>query len=110
MVIPAASEARPSTAKPVATPGASELPKGVVTLFLLVLLKVRPSTTLLIITTPDATDTKYTAPIEFSAGVTIKAIAYVEGHAPSTVLSATYTVAPKEVKDEHDCIPFLQAS
>lgn len=93
VITPSASEARPSTATPVATPGAGAVASGAT----VALSCATPGNTIYYTidgTAPDATDTKYTTPIAITAGVTIKAIAYVEGHAPSTVLSATYTIAP----------------
>lgn len=93
VVTPASSEARPSTATPVATPAAGELPVGGGNVVLTCATEGATIYYTVDNTTPDATDTKYTAPIKVEAGVTIKAIAYVEGHAPSTVLSATYTIA-----------------
>lgn len=93
VVSPAASEARPSTATPVAKPGAGAVASGTT----VALSCATPGNTIYYTvdgSAPDASDTEYTAPITISAGVTIKAIAYVEGHAPSTVLSATYTIAP----------------
>ena len=93
VVSPAASEARPSTATPVAKPGAGAVATGTA----VALSCATEGATIYYTTdasTPDATDTKYTAPIAVTVGVTIKAIAYVEGHAPSTVLSAVYTIAP----------------
>ena len=93
VVTPAASEARPATATPVATPGAGAVASGTT----VALSCATPGNTIYYTadgTTPDASDTKYTTPIAVTAGVTIKAIAYVEGHAPSTVLSAVYTIAP----------------
>lgn len=44
-------------------------------------------------TTPDMSSDLYTGPIVVSAAVTIKAIAVVDGHDPSTALSAAYTIA-----------------
>lgn len=93
VVTPLASEARPSTATPVATPGAGAVASGTT---VALSCATEGATIYYTIdgTTPDATGTKYKAPIKVTAGVTIKAIAYVEGHAPSTALSAVYTIAP----------------
>jgi len=93
VVTPVASEARPSTAKPVAKPGAGAVASGTT---VALSCATEGATIYYTIdgTDPDDTKTKYTAPIEVTAGVTIKAIAYVQGHAPSTVLSAVYTIAP----------------
>lgn len=93
VVTPTASEARPSTATPVATPGAGAVASGTT----VALSCATPGNKIYYTvdgSTPDASDTEYTTPIAITAGVTIKAIAYVEGHAPSTVLSAVYTIAP----------------
>ena len=43
--------------------------------------------------TPTDQSAIYSGPIAITAGVTIKAVAVVEGYDPSTALSATYTVA-----------------
>lgn len=92
VIIPAASEARPATATPVATPGAGAVASGTT-----VALSCATADNTIYYTVdgsaPDSTDTEYTAPIAVSVGVTIKAIAYVEGHAPSSVLTAVYTIA-----------------
>lgn len=41
---------------------------------------------------PDDTDTEYTAAIPVSSTTTIKAIAYADGHDPSEIATATYTI------------------
>ena len=93
VVTPSSSEARPTTATPVATPGAGELPVGGGDIVLTCATEGNTIYYTVDGSTPDNTDTEYTDPIEVTAGVTIKAIAYVEGHSPSAVLSATYTIA-----------------
>ncbi len=93
VVTPVSSEARPSTATPVATPGAGAVASGTT----VALSCATPGNTIYYTvdgSIPNASDTKYTAPITVTAGVTIKAIAYVKGHAPSSVLTAVYTIAP----------------
>lgn len=93
VVTPSASEPRPSTATPVATPAAGELPAEGDDIVLTCATEGATIYYTVDGSTPDNTDTEYTDPISVTEGVTIKAIAYVEGHAPSAVLSATYTIA-----------------
>lgn len=96
VVTPAASEARPVVATPVATPGAGAVASGTV----VALAVATPGAVIHYTddgTVPDATDPVYTpgtTVIAVTAGVTIKAIAVKVGYTNSTVLSAVYTIAP----------------
>jgi len=90
---PAASEAQPVVATPIASPEAGAVAADApVTLFC-----ATPGAVIHYTvdgSTPDATDTVFApaAPIIIAAGVTIKAIAYFPGYTGSAVLTAIYTV------------------
>lgn len=95
VVTPAASEARPVAAIPVASPAAGAVASGTV----ISLATATPGATIHYTvdgSTPDATDPVYTpgtTVITVTAGVTIKAIAIKIGYTNSAVLTAAYTIA-----------------
>ena len=95
VVTPAASEARPVAATPVASPAAGAVASGTV----VTLATATPDAVIHYTvdgSTPDATDPVYTpgtTVVSVTAGVTIKAIAIKVGYTNSAVLSAAYTIA-----------------
>lgn len=95
VVTPAASEAHPVAATPVASPGAGAVASGTI----VSLATATPGATIHYTvdgSTPDATDPVYvpgTTVISVTAGVTIKAIAIKNGYTNSAVLTAAYTIA-----------------
>lgn len=85
-------ESTTAAATPTATPSAGAVPSGTE----VVLASTTKGAKILYTldgTTPSMSSAVYTGPIAVTAAVTIKAIAVVEGHDPSNVLSSAYTIS-----------------